>query len=86
MPCEVRYFAVLVTTLNLILILIKLMNYDIDERQTSLDNMEDTLFEKMKFAFVRENVGDAEAIKNEWVVNDDDEPDNFLFVPNLTLD
>ena len=48
--------------------------------------MEDTLFEKMKFAFVRENVGDATAIKNEWVVDDDDEPDNFLFVPNLTLD
>ena len=29
---------------------------------------------------------DAEAIKNEWVVDEDDEPDNFLFVPNLTLD
>ena len=62
------------------------MNYDVDERQTSIDNMEDTLFEKMKFAFVRENVGDATAIKNEWVVDEDDEPDNFLFVPNLTLD
>ena len=61
------------------------MNYDVDERQTSIDNMEDTLFARMKFAFVRENVGDAEAIKNEWVV-DDEEPDNFLFVPNLTLD
>ena len=62
------------------------MNYDVDERQTSIDNMEDTLFEKMKFAFVRDNIGDAEALKNEWVVDDDDEPDNFLFVPNLTLD
>ena len=62
------------------------MNYDVDERQTSIDNMEDTLFEKMKFAFVRENVGDAEAIKNEMVVDDNDEPEIFLFVPNLTLD
>ena len=62
------------------------MNYDVDERQTSLDNMEDTLFEKMKFAFFCDNIGNAEAIKNEWVVNDDDEPDDFLFVPNLTLD
>ena len=43
------------------------MNYDVDERQTSIDNMEDTLFEKMKFAFVRDNMGDAEAIKNfQW--------------------
>ena len=49
------------------------MNYDVDERQTSIDNMEDTLFEKMKFAFVRDNIGDAEALKNEWVVDDDDE-------------
>ena len=57
------------------------MNYDVDERQTSIDNMEDTLFEKMKFAFVRDNVGDAEAIKNEWVVDDDNEPENFLLCP-----
>ena len=62
------------------------MNYDIDERQTSLDNMEDTLFEKMQIAAIRENLGDVIAIKEEWVVNDDDEPDDFLFVPNLTLD
>lgn len=62
------------------------MNYDVDERQTSIDNMEDTLFARMKFAFVRENVGDAEAIKNEMVVDDNDEPEIFLFVPNLTLD
>ena len=62
------------------------MNYDVDERQTSIDNMEDTLFERMKFAFVRDNVGDAEAIKNELVVDDNDEPEIFLFVPNLTLD
>ena len=58
---------------------------DLDERQTSIDNMEDTLLEKWKCAFVRENIGDAEALKNEWVVNDDDEPENFLFAPNLTL-
>ena len=61
------------------------MNYDVGERQTSIDNMEDTLLEKMKFGFVRENIGDAEALKNEWVVNDDDEPENFFFAPNLTL-
>nr|BAR40008.1 hypothetical protein [uncultured Mediterranean phage uvMED] len=61
------------------------MNYDIDERQTSLDNMEDTLFEKMQIAAIRENLGDVIAIKEEWVVDGNDEPDDFLFVPNLTL-
>jgi hypothetical protein len=62
------------------------MNYDIDECQTSLDNMEDTLFEKMQIAAIRENLGDVKAIKDEWVVDGDNEPDDFFFIPNLTLD
>lgn len=64
------------------------MNYDINEKQTSIDNMSDSLFERLRVAGIRGNVGDAKAIHDEWVVDGQDPEDGeyiFLFVPNLTL-
>lgn len=64
------------------------MNYDIDEQQTSIDNMSDTMMERLQVASIRGNVGDMKAIHDEWIVDDQDPEDGeyiFLFIDNFTL-
>ena len=64
------------------------MSYDINEKQTSIDNMCDTLFERMNFHGKKHNLGNAKALRDEWVVNDSDPIDgeySFTFIPNTTL-
>lgn len=64
------------------------MNYDINEQQTSIDNMSDTLWERLQVAAIRDSLGDAKAIHDEWIVDGQDPEDGsyeFIFVPNLTL-
>jgi len=62
------------------------MNYDIDERQTSIDNMGDSLFEMLQSAANCGNVGNAKAIHDEWIVDGNDPEDNhyeFIFLDKL---
>jgi|ETNmetMinimDraft_21_1059911.scaffolds.fasta_scaffold18698_2 hypothetical protein len=64
------------------------MNYDLDEKETSIDNMGDTLLEAMKLCIEDSRVDDAKSILNEWVVDDRDPVDGeyeFIFIPNNTL-
>lgn len=64
------------------------MNYDINEQQTSIDNMKDTLWERLQVASIRDNLGDMKAIHDEWVVDNQDPEDEeyiFLFIDNFTL-
>ena len=64
------------------------MPYDLDEHQTSIDNMSDTLFERLRMHAIRDNLGDTKCIHDEWIVDGRDPEDGeyvFLFVPNLTL-
>ena len=65
-----------------------LMNYDINERETSVDNMADSLFSAMQERITAGNNADAIAITEEWLVGGIDPQDGgyeFLFVPNFTL-
>ena len=61
------------------------MNYDINEKETSIDNMEDTLFQRL---LSLDYIGNAKAIHDEWVVGTQD-PRGweyiFLFIQNFTL-
>jgi hypothetical protein len=64
------------------------MNYDINEQQTSIDNMSDFLWERLQVAAIRDNLGDAKAIHDEWIVDGKDPEDGsyeFIFIPNFTL-
>jgi len=64
------------------------MNYDIDEKETSLDNMGDSLLEAMRLCIEDSRADDAKSILNEWVVDDRDPMDGeyeFIFLPNHTL-
>ena len=64
------------------------MNYDINEKQTSIDNMIDTLQERLKVAAIRDNIGNMKAIHDEWIVDGQDPEDGeyiFLFLDNFTL-
>lgn len=64
------------------------MNYDIDEQQTSIDNMSDTMMERLQVASIRDNIGDMKAIHDEWIVDGQDPEDGeyvFLFIDNYTL-
>ena len=51
------------------------MNYDINEKQTSIDNMFDTLQERLKVAAIRDNIGNMKAIHDEWIVDGQDPED-----------
>jgi hypothetical protein len=65
-----------------------MMDYDINEKETSLDNMGDTLLEAMQNCIEDDRVGDANSILNEWIVDDRDPMDGsyeFIFIPNNTL-
>ncbi|UNH61137.1 hypothetical protein SSZBM1_20 [Synechococcus phage S-SZBM1] len=64
------------------------MYYDIDEKQTSIDNMVDTLTERLQVASLRDNIGDMKAIYSEWIVDGQDPEDGeyvFQFIENFTL-
>jgi hypothetical protein len=64
------------------------MNYDIDEKETSLDNMGDSLLEAMRLCIEDSRADDAKSILNEWVVDGRDPMDGeyeFIFIPNNTL-
>lgn len=64
------------------------MNYDINERETSIDNMADSLFFAMEECIKRGNNADAIAVTEEWLIGGVDPQDGgyeFLFVPNFTL-
>jgi hypothetical protein len=64
------------------------MNYDINEKETSIDNMGDSLLIAIENAVNRNNIGDADAIMSEWIVDGCDPIDGsyeFIFIPNLTL-
>lgn len=64
------------------------MNYDINEQQTSIDNMSDSLWDALQSASDRGNIGDAKAIHDEWIVDGRDPEDGeyiFLFLDNFTL-
>ncbi len=64
------------------------MNYDIDEKETSLDNMGDSLLEAMRFCIEDSRTDDAKSVLEEWVVDGRDPLDGeyeFIFLPNNTL-
>lgn len=64
------------------------MDYDINEKQTSIDNMIDTLTERLQVASIRDNLGDMKAIHDEWIVDDQDPEDGeyiFLFIENFAI-
>tara|TARA_Y100001936_G_C16050021_1_gene657225 strand:- start:1672 stop:1869 length:198 start_codon:yes stop_codon:yes gene_type:complete len=64
------------------------MNYDINEQETSIDNMGDTLLDAMKQCVKTKRAEDAASIYNEWVVDGRDPCDGefeFIFIPNHTL-
>tara|TARA_B100000927_G_C16045243_1_gene300818 strand:- start:171 stop:368 length:198 start_codon:yes stop_codon:yes gene_type:complete len=64
------------------------MNYDINEQETSIDNMGDSLLEAMKKCVETKRSKDAASIYNEWVVDGRDPCDGefeFIFIPNHTL-
>ena len=64
------------------------MDYDINEHQTSIDNMIDTLTERLQVASIRDNLGDMKAIHDEWIVDDQDPEDGeyiFLFIENFAI-
>jgi hypothetical protein len=63
-------------------------DYDVNEQQTSIDNMSDSLWEALQSAGESGNVGDAKAIHDEWIVDGQDPEDGgyeFIFLPNFTL-
>lgn len=63
-------------------------DYDVNEQQTSIDNMSDSLWEALQFAAKSDNVGNAKAIHDEWIVDGQDPEDGsyeFIFIPNFTL-
>lgn len=65
------------------------MPYDLDEQQTSIDNMADSLFERLQFHADRDNLGNVKAIYDEWIVDGTDPEDGsyeFIFIPNFTLE
>ena len=64
------------------------MNHDINEKETSLDNMGDSLLDAMKQCIEDDRREDATSIYNEWVVDGRDPMDGsyeFIFIPNCTL-
>ena len=63
-------------------------DYDINEKQTSIDNMIDSLWEALQSAGESGNVGDAKAIHDEWIVDGQDPQDGdyiFLFLENFAI-
>ena len=57
-----------------------------DDKQHSIDNMGDTLLEKLEAHINVNNLEEARAIFNEWIVDGDDPEDNeyeFLFLDAL---
>ena len=46
-----------------------MMDYDINEKETSLDNMGDSLLEAMKQCIDDSRPTDAKSILNEWIVD-----------------
>ena len=64
------------------------MNYDINEKETSLDNMGDSLLDAMKQCIEDDRREDATAVYHEWVVDGRDPMDGayeFIFIPHCTL-
>ena len=57
-----------------------------DDKQHSIDNMGDTLLENLEAHINVNNLEEARAIFNEWIVDGDDPEDNeyeFLFLDAL---
>jgi hypothetical protein len=64
------------------------MDYDINEKETAIDNMGDSLLFAIEECINRGNKGDADAIMSEWIVDGRDPIDGsyeFIFMPNYTL-
>lgn len=64
------------------------MNYDINEKETSIDNMGDSLLIALENAVNSDNYANADAIMSEWIVDGVDPVDGnyeFIFIPNYTL-
>jgi hypothetical protein len=65
------------------------MPYDLDEQQTSIDNMADSLLERLQYHADDNNRGNLDAIYQEWIVDGNDPEDGkyeFIFLPNFTLE
>ena len=65
------------------------MNYDINERDTSIDNMADTLFSALEECIKRGDNESAIAICEEWIIDGVDPQDGgyeFTFLDNFTLE
>ena len=59
-----------------------------DEQQTSIDNMSDTLMEALQRNLQDNNLQNVTSIYSEFVVDGVEPEDNnykFLFIPNFTL-
>jgi|TARA_B100000035_G_scaffold2209_1_gene1948 hypothetical protein len=64
------------------------MDYDINEKETSIDNMGDSLLIALENAVNNDNYANADAIMSEWIVDGVDPVDGnyeFIFIPNFTL-
>ena len=64
----------------------EIFTYETDDKQHSIDNMGDTLLEKLEAHINVNNLEEARAIFNEWIVDGDDPEDNeyeFLFLDAL---
>ena len=64
------------------------MDYDINEKETSIDNMGDSLLIALENAVKNDNYANADAIMSEWIVDGVDPVDGnyeFIFIPNFTL-
>lgn len=78
----------LLSTILIPFLLLPDMNYDINEKETSIDNMGDSLLIAIEECVNRGNKGDADAIMSEWIVDGRDPIDGsyeFIFIPNFTL-
>lgn len=64
------------------------MDYDINEKETSIDNMGDSLLIALENAVNSDNYANADAIMSEWIVDGVDPVGGnyeFIFIPNFTL-
>ena len=62
-----------------------MMNYETDDKLTSIENMDDTLRLAMEYHVDCGDIDSANALYEEWVIDDEDDPDKFFFVENMTL-
>lgn len=59
------------------------------EQDYAIDNMSDSLWQALQSAAESDNIGNAKAIHDEWIVDGQDPEDGgyeFIFLPNFTLE